>query len=120
MSFVVGYVAAGPTANRDLYRRHVEESAAIFKEHGALQFVECWGVDVPEGTLTSFPLAVKCHPDETVVFAWIRWESREARADGMAKVRSDPRMKAMFEGDRSAPYDMSRMIHGGFEVIVEL
>lgn len=115
MTYVVGYVAAVPTQNREAYREHVERSATVFKEHGALQFVECWGDDVPEGKLTSFPKAVKCRPDETVVFAWITWASREARDAGMAKVWSDPRMQ---RGVDPAPYDMGRMIHGGFEVIV--
>ena len=117
MSYVVGFVAAVPTESREAYRKHVEESAAVFKEHGALQFVECWGDDVPEGKLTSFPLAVKCQPGETVVFAWIRWSSREARDAGMAKVRADPRMQ---RGASPAPYDMGRMIYGGSEVIVDL
>ena len=54
MSYVVGFVAAVPTQNREAYRKHVEESAAVFKEHGALQFVECWGDDVPDGKLTAF------------------------------------------------------------------
>ena len=52
---------------------------AVFKEHGALAVVECWGDDVPEGKLTSFPMAVKREPDETVVFGWIVWPSRELR-----------------------------------------
>ena len=116
MSYVVGYVAAVPTENREAYRTHVEEAAAVFKEHGALQFVECWGVDVPDGKVTSFPMAVKCKPDETVVFAWITWSSREARDAGMAKVRTDPRMQG---GGGPPLYDMGRMIHGGFEVIVD-
>lgn len=54
MSYVVGFVAAVPTESREAYRKHVEESAAVFKEHGALQFVECWGDDVPDGKLTAF------------------------------------------------------------------
>ena len=115
MTYVVGYVAAVPTKNREIYRRHVEESAEVFKEHGALTFVECWGDDVPQGKVTSFPMAVKCKRNETVVFAWITWASREARDAGMERVRADPRMQA---GTNPAPYDMSRMIHGGFEVIV--
>lgn len=115
MTYVVGHVTAVPTENREAYRAHVQRSAAVFKQYGALQFVECWGEDVPDGKLTSFPMAVRCQPHETVVFAWVTWASREARDAGMAKVRAEPRMRS---GADPAPYDMSRMIHGGFEVIV--
>ena len=58
----------------------------MFKEHGALTVVECWGDDVPEGTLTSFPMAVKRQDDETMVFSWITWASRAARDEGMKRV----------------------------------
>ena len=79
MAYVDGFVLAVPKANRDVYRKHAEEAAILFREHGALQLVECWGDDVPEGQVTSFPMAVKCQEDETVVFSWILWPSREAR-----------------------------------------
>ena len=90
MSYVDGFVVAVPNANRDVYKKHAETAAVLFKEHGALQLVECWGDDVPEGKLTSFPMAVKCQEDETVVFSWILWPSRQARDDGMKKFMADP------------------------------
>jgi len=90
MSYVDGFVVAVPNANRDIYKEHAETAAVLFKEHGALQLVECWGDDVPEGKLTSFPMAVKCQEDETVVFSWILWPSRQARDDGMKKFMADP------------------------------
>ena len=58
MSYVDGFVAAVPTTNRETYKKHAEAAARVFKEHGALKFVECWGDDVPDGKLTSFPMAV--------------------------------------------------------------
>jgi uncharacterized protein YbaA (DUF1428 family) len=64
MSYVDGFVAAVPTANRDAYKKHAEAAAVVFKEHGALKLVECWGDDVPEGKLTSFPMAVHRKDDE--------------------------------------------------------
>lgn len=79
MSYVDGFVAAVPTANKEEFRQHAEGAAVVFKEHGALKVVECWGDDVPEGEVTSFPMAVKCNSDETVVFSWILWPSREVR-----------------------------------------
>ena len=111
MTYVDGFVAAVPTANREAYRRHAESASVVFKEHGALTVVECWGDDVPEGKLTSFPMAVQRQPDETVVFSWITWPSRQARDEGMKKVMADPRMKPDPDG---MPFDGKRMIFGGF------
>ena len=69
MSYVDGFVAAVPTANREAYRAHAEKALAVFKEHGATRCVEGWGDDVPDGKVTSFPLAVQGKPEETVVFS---------------------------------------------------
>lgn len=106
-----------PTANREIYRKHAEETATIFKEHGALKIVECWGEDVPDGVVTSFPMAVKKEEDETVVFSWIVWPSRAKRDEGMAEVMRDDRMQP---GMLSMPFDGKRMIFGGFEVILDV
>jgi uncharacterized protein YbaA (DUF1428 family) len=65
MTYVDGFVAAVPTANREIYKKHAEAAAIVFKEHGALKLVECWGDDVPDGKVTSFPMAVKRKDDET-------------------------------------------------------
>jgi uncharacterized protein YbaA (DUF1428 family) len=116
MSYIDGYVAAVPTANKDAYKKHAAAAAAIFKEHGALKVVDCWGDDVPEGKVTSFPMAVKCQPEETVVFGWIYWPSREVRQQGMEKAMADPRMKP---DKMPMPFDGKRMIYGGFELMVD-
>jgi uncharacterized protein YbaA (DUF1428 family) len=63
MTYIDGFVAAVPTANRDAYRKHAEMAAPVFKEHGAVKMVECWGDDVPDGKLTSFPMAVQKKDD---------------------------------------------------------
>ena len=115
MSYVDGFVLAVPKNNRDVYKKHAEEAAVMFKEHGALQLVECWGDNVPDGEVTSFPMAVKCKDDETVVFSWIVWPSRAARDEGMKQFMADPRMAQM----GPMPFDGKRMIYGGFEVIVD-
>jgi uncharacterized protein YbaA (DUF1428 family) len=116
MSYVDGHVMAVPTNNRDAFIKHANEAAAVFKEHGALRVVECWGDDVPDGKVTSFPMAVQKKPDETVVFSWILWPSRQARDEGMKKAMDDPR----FQPDKMAmPFDGKRMIFGGFNPIVE-
>lgn len=116
MPYVDGFVAAVPTANREKYRKHAEFAAKVFKEHGALKVVECWGDDVPEGKLTSFPMAVKRKDDETVVFSWVTWQSRQSRDAGMKKVMSDPRVQPDVN---PMPFDGQRLIYGGFETIVD-
>lgn len=116
MSYVDGLVAAVPEANKAAYRKHVEEVVPVFKEYGALSVVECWGDDVPEGEVTSFPMAVKREEGETVVFSWIVWPSKEVRNEAMAKMHTDPRMQPdVFV----MPFDSKRLIYGGFEVLME-
>ena len=117
MAYVDGYVIAVPTSKKQTYKEMADLSAEVFKDHGALQVVECWGDDVPEGKLTSFPMAVQCKDDETVVFSWIRWNSREERDAGMKASMEDERFKSM--GPETMPFDGKRMIFGGFEVFVE-
>ena len=116
MTYIDGMVAAVPTANREKFKKHAQEAAAVFKDCGALNVMECWGDDVPEGKLTSFPMAVKREPDETVVFSWIVWPSREVRDAGMQKFMADPRMQP---DKNPMPFDGKRMIYGGFEVLLE-
>lgn len=117
MAYVDGFVIAVPTKNREAYKRLSTEMLAVFKRCGAIQTVECWGDDVPDGKVTSFPLAVKAKDDETVVFSWIMWPSKEVRDAGNEMFMQDPAMKAMEEG--SVPFDGKRMIMGGFEVLIE-
>ena len=116
MSYVDGYVIAVPTNNREAFITHAKEVAAVFKDHGASRVVECWGEDVPDGKVTSFPMAVKKKPDETVVFSWILWPSRQSRDEGMRKAREDPRLQS---DKTEMPFDGQRMIFGGFEPVVE-
>ena len=116
MAYVDGFVAAVPTANRDAYLKHATEAAAIFREYGAERVVETWGEDVPDGKLTSFPMAVKKAPDETVVFSWIVWPSKSVRDAAWQKVMADPRMEP---GANPMPFDGKRLIYGGFDVLLD-
>lgn len=116
MNYVDGFVVAVPTAKKETYRRHAQAAAAVFKANGALAVVECWGDDVPEGKLTSFPMAVQRKDDETVVFSWITWPSRAVRDEGMKQAMADPRLQPE---TNPMPFDGKRLIYGGFEVIVD-
>ena len=113
--YVDGFILAVPTANKETYRCHSEDAAAVFRDHGALSLVECWGDDVPEGKINSMHTAILRKPEEAVVFAWITWPDRATRDEGMRKVMADPRSAGTM---KNAPFDATRMIFGGFEVIV--
>ena len=115
MSYVDGFVIPVPTENKEAYRKLAADAAVIFRDHGALHVVECWGDDVPDGKVTDFRGAVKAEAGETVVFSWIVWPSKAARDEGNAKVMADPRMDMGAE----MPFDGKRMIFGGFEPIVD-
>lgn len=116
MSYVDGFVCPVPSSKREAYRKHAADAAAIFRDHGATQVMECWGDDVPPGKVTSFPLSVQLKDDEVVVFSWIVWPDKAARVAGWEKVMKDERMPQ----DMSAmPFDAKRMIYGGFAPIVE-
>lgn len=116
MSYVDGFIVAVPAEKKDAYIKAATDAAHIFKDHGALQIVECWEDDVPEGKVTSFPMAVQRKEGEKVVFSWILWPSREARDEGMKKSMEDSRMNMDMS---QMPFDGQRMIFGGFEMIVE-
>ena len=112
MTYVDGFVTAVPTADKETYRAHCQQMAAVFKEYGALEVIDTWGDDVPEGKLTSFPMAVKREDGETVCLGWIRWPSKAQRDEAWQKVMADPRLQAT-----APPFDGKRMIYGGFELI---
>jgi len=117
MAYVDGFVLGVPRANLDAYKEIARAAGAVWKEHGALSYVECIGDDTPYGELTSFPRAVQAKEDEVVIFAWITYPSRDARDEINAKVIEDPRLADSME---NTPFDSRRMIYGGFEPFLEL
>jgi len=116
--YVGGFVAPVPKANVEAYKQFSEKAGRVWKEHGALEYVECISEDVKPGKVTSFPQAVKLEPDEVVAFSWIVYESREERDRVMAAVMTDPRLKDMHP--KSMPFDGMRMFFGGFKVLLAL
>jgi uncharacterized protein YbaA (DUF1428 family) len=117
MSYVDGFIVAVPKQKLDAYKVMAHKAGEVWKEHGALAYVECVGDDVPYGELTSFPRAVQAKDDEVVVFSWIVYESRQKRDAVNAKVMSDPRIK---DSMSNMPFDGKRMIFGGFETIMQM
>jgi uncharacterized protein YbaA (DUF1428 family) len=117
--YVDGFVLPVPKQNLDAYRRIAEEAGKVWREYGALEYIECLADDVKLGEITSFPQSVKLESDETVVFSWIVYESREHRDRVNEQVMKDPRIAPMME-PKTMPFDGKRMFWGGFEVFVDV
>ena len=115
MSYIDGFVIAAKS--KEAYRAIAAKAAPIFIAHGALRVVECWADDVPDGKVTDFRRAVKAEDGETIVFSWIVYPSKAVRDTANAKVMADERMQM---GGAEMPFDMQRMIVGGFETIVDI
>ncbi len=118
MSYVDGFVLPVPTKNIKAYQAMAKKAGKVWREHGALQYVECAADDVKKGKVTSFPQSVKLKAGETVVFAYIVYKSRKHRDSVLKKVMSDPRIQEMCN-PKKMPFDGKRMFWGGFKSIVE-
>lgn len=117
MAYVDGFIVAIPQNRLADYKKLARRAGKIWLEHGALEYVECIGDDVPVGKVTSFPRAVKLKDDEIVAFSWIIYKSRADRDAVMKKVMADPRLP---QDMSKMPFDAKRMIFGGFKPIVEM
>jgi len=117
--YVDGFVVPVPKKNVAAYVKMARKAGKIWREHGALEYVECVADDVKPGKLTSFPQSVKLKKGEVVFFSWIVYKSRAQRDRIMAKVMKDPRLEDMMDLTK-IPFDAKRMFFGGFKVAVEL
>lgn len=113
--YVDGFVLPVRKAKLEEYRKLAETAGEVWKEYGALEYVECVADDVKPGEVTSFPQSVQLKDDEVVVFAWITYKSREDRDRINEKVMADPRIKC---DPNDMPFDGKRMFFGGFKTIV--
>ena len=116
MSYIDGFVVPVAPGKKNAYREMAAKAAPIFREYGALQVVEAWEDDVPDGKVTDFRRAVQAQKGESIVFSWIIWPSREIRDEGNKRAMADPRMQPT-AGE--LPFDAKRMIFGGFTAIVQ-
>jgi uncharacterized protein YbaA (DUF1428 family) len=117
MAYVDGFVIAVPKGKLDAYKAMAKECLPIWKEFGAVDYVESIGDDTPYGEVTSFPRAVQAKEDEVVVFSWITYKDRATRDAANKKIMEDPRLKKMME---NPPFDGKRMIFGGFQPFLGL
>jgi uncharacterized protein YbaA (DUF1428 family) len=115
--YIDGYVIPVPKDKIEAYRKIASQAAAIWKEHGALEYVEAAGDDLEVKDQVSFTTLAGAAAGETVVFAYIVYESREHRDTVNAKVFADPRIHEIC-GPDEAPFDCRRMAYGGFNAIV--
>jgi uncharacterized protein YbaA (DUF1428 family) len=116
--YVDGFVLPIPKDKVDFYQSIAEEAAKIWREHGALEYRECIAEDMDAKDMVSFLRLAGASPDETVVFAWILFESRASRDEVNAKVMADERLKGMCEQGQM-PFDYKRMAYGGFQTLVK-
>ena len=117
MAYVDGCVIAVPKDKLNAYKAMAKECMPIWQEFGATDYVECVGDDTPYGEVTSFPRAVQAKDDETVIFSWIVYPSKETRDAANKKIMEDARLKKMME---NPPFDGKRMIFGGFQPFLGL
>lgn len=116
--YVDGFVLPVPKKNMDAYRRMSRKAGRVWRDHGALEYLECVGEDLGTKMGVPFTKFARAKPGETVVFSWIVFKSRAHRDRVNAQVMKDPRLKAMTDG--GMPFDLKRMCYGGFDVIVDL
>ncbi len=117
--YVDGYVLPVPKKNVPAYRRMARKAGKIWREHGALEYRECVGDDLEVKQMMPFPRQIKTKPEETVVFSWITFKSRAHRDRVNGKVMKDPRLAGMMDPE-AMPFDVKRMLYGGFKVIVDV
>ena len=116
MTYIDGMIAAVPRANKELYIEHSRAAAERLKSWGATRVVETWGDDVPKGEVTDYYGAVAAKDDEVIVFSWIEYPDKATRDQAMAKMMSPEAMA----GVPDMPFDGSRMIFGGFDMLFEM
>jgi len=119
MRYVDGFVLPVPKKNLKIYRSIAQKAGKVWRGHGALQYIEAAGDDLDVKFGVTFPKTIKLKPGETVVISFILFKSRTDRDRVNAKVMKDPRMKKMMEKG-PMPFDVKRMVYGGFKLLVDL
>ena len=119
MPYVDGFVLPVPQNKLKAYARMAQFAGKIWKEHGALEFRECAGDDLNVTWGVPFTRIIKLKPGETVMFSFIVFKSRAHRDRVNALVMKDERLKKQME-EAEMPFDVKRMVYGGFKTIVDL
>ncbi len=117
--YVDGFVVPVPEKRLAEYRRIARRAGKVWRDHGALEYIECVADDVNKGKVTSFPRSVKAKRGEVVIFSYIVYRSRAHRDRVNKKAMNDPRLADLVD-PKSMPFDTKRMIWGGFKSMVEM
>lgn len=116
MHYVDGFVIPVPEKNLKAYVQMAREGKKMWLENGALDYKECVGDDLESKWGTPFPKMMKLKAGEVLVFSYIVFKSRAHRDRVNAKVMKE--MEKMGE-PKEMPFDIKRMVYGGFKVLVE-
>jgi len=119
--YIDGFILPIPKRRLPEYQAIAEAASEIWKDHGALEYRECVGDDLNTECTRTFADMTGAKDDETVIFAWAVFASREARDAANSKICADPRMAplvARLTDPESPIVDHRRMAHGGFREIV--
>ena len=119
MAYVDGFIVPVPKRNKQAYLRMARNAGKVWRDHGALDYVECEADDVKKGKHTSFPQSVKLKKGEEVWFSWIVYRNRKHRDSVLKKVMKDKRMAGMMD-PKKLPFDGKRMFMGGFRMALDL
>lgn len=119
MRYVDGYLIPVPKKNLKAYFKMAAMAATVWRDHGALQYVECAGEDLMLKWGVPFPKQMGLKRGETVVFAFIVYKSKKDRDRVNAAVMKDKRLQACMDPKKKMPFDMTRMCVGGFEAVVD-
>jgi uncharacterized protein YbaA (DUF1428 family) len=119
MRYVDGFVLPVPRKKLKDYRSIAKKAGRIWRDHGALEYLECVGDDLKTKMGVPFTRMAKVKTGETVILSWIVYKSRGHRDHVNAKVMKDPRMAKMMD-PKSMPFDVKRMAYGGFKTLVDI
>ena len=114
MTYIAGFLTPVPNGNKEAYIESARKAWPLFREYGALQIMETWGDQIPEGKHTDFNRAVALEDGESVCFSWMVWPDKETHDKCGASMQTDPRWQEM-----DMPFDGKRMMWGGFTPIFE-
>ena len=115
MAYVDGFILPVPRKNLKAYLRMARLGERLWRKHGAIDYKECVGDDLRTKCGVPFTRMMRSKPGETVFFSYIVFKSRAHRDRVNAKV-----MKELtgLVGMDDMPFDVKRMVYGGFKVPV--